>query len=59
MPKPRLVSSELRISGTRSITSKMRQPKVFAATMLWMLGRAAIRPTKPVISAISIERTSF
>jgi len=50
-------STQLRTSGTLSITSKISTPKVLDATIPWMLGRAEISPTKPVIRAISVEIT--
>jgi len=42
------------IKGTLSITSKIRTPRVFAATIAYTLGSAEIRQTNPVISAITV-----
>ena len=42
----------LQTSGTLSITSKIRTPRVYAVTRAYILGSAAIRPMKPVIRAI-------
>ena len=50
-------SMQLRTSGTLSITSKIRTPKVFEATIPYMFGNAEINPTKPVINAIRVEMT--
>jgi hypothetical protein len=50
-------SGLLRTSGTLSITSKMKTPKVLAATIPCMLGSDEMSPTKPVISAINVEIT--
>jgi hypothetical protein len=46
-----------RTSGTLSITSKIKTPKVLAATIACTFGNAAIKPTKPVIRAIRVWRT--
>jgi hypothetical protein len=40
--------------GTRSITSNIKTPKVFAATIACTFGKAEIRHTKPVINAIIV-----
>jgi len=49
-----LGAGEFLISGTRSITSNISTPRVFAATIAYMFGNAAINPTKPVMRAIIV-----
>ena len=58
-PIPLSQSLSFLISGTLSMTSKMSAPHVLAATTDWMFGNAPMRPTNPVINAITTVTTSF
>ena len=42
------------IKGSLSITSKIKAPRVLAATIAYTLGSAEIKHTKPVIRAITV-----
>jgi hypothetical protein len=44
----------LRTSGTLSITSNIKTPKVLASTIAYIFGKAAISPTNPVIKEIIV-----